>query len=567
MISLTDEYTVALGIAALTAYFASKILVPPSLVHPLLLGRQSHVAQVRKQNESAIYRNYGTGISHLPIAPGKGVVNQVSLLKLDPSTSNDERWLWNKKITNAQLASRVNRMGAALCSACGLLPKGSRALLLLDESLEWLIADLALATYCVPTISLSSISLLSESLEAHPPNVIIVQSTFLGSLLELLVESRNTSVVVVVVGDHTNEVQKKWSRKVDTRIILWEDLERTEVDLASTSPPVPADVSSAHFFEIQNSNLRGVQFTHQNIVAGATAVLNIFPTIGTWSAKDSVVSTHNVSTPYGRSILYAALYGGAHFTTVVPEIKTSGTSNGTLEDLIRACDHPERPPPTLLFIAPKYLDLLTSKILAFSKKSLFFWLAWRHKHAGILRGYLVRDGIPDRYVFSPARELAFGRVLANLRAIAICGDVIDSSTILPARIALSVPLVFTYASPLSTGPVFASHPLDMQVQEDVSKGANLDPLEIKKAHCGPPLSNMEVKLATIHEEAVVAGADPDGELYIRGPGVGDPVPIGMQLEDGWVDSGMTARVRTNGTFIVGNRRVVPDASTHDFTLI
>jgi hypothetical protein len=57
------------------------------------------------------------------------------------------------------------------------------------------------------------------------------------------------------------------------------------------------------------------------------------------------------------------------------------------------------------------------------------------------------------------------------------------------------------------------------------------------------------------------------KLYIRGPGVGDPVPIGMQLEDGWVDSGMTARVRANGTFVVGNRRLVPDASTHDFTLI
>jgi long-chain acyl-CoA synthetase len=65
MISLTDEYTVAIGIAAITAYFASKILVPPSLVHPLLLGRQSHVAQVRKENESAVYRNYGTGTSHV----------------------------------------------------------------------------------------------------------------------------------------------------------------------------------------------------------------------------------------------------------------------------------------------------------------------------------------------------------------------------------------------------------------------------------------------------------------------------------------------------------------------
>lgn len=63
MITLKDEYTVALGISALAVYVISKFLVPPSLVHPLLLGRQSHVAQVRKQHESAVYTNYGIGAS------------------------------------------------------------------------------------------------------------------------------------------------------------------------------------------------------------------------------------------------------------------------------------------------------------------------------------------------------------------------------------------------------------------------------------------------------------------------------------------------------------------------
>ena len=63
MISLTDEYTVALGVTALATYVVSRFLIPPSLVHPLLLGRQAHIAQVRKQGESAVYTNYGTGSS------------------------------------------------------------------------------------------------------------------------------------------------------------------------------------------------------------------------------------------------------------------------------------------------------------------------------------------------------------------------------------------------------------------------------------------------------------------------------------------------------------------------
>lgn len=65
MISWTDEYTIALGIVAVAAYVVSKFAVPPSLVHPLLLGKQAHVAQVRSENESAVYRNYGIGASQV----------------------------------------------------------------------------------------------------------------------------------------------------------------------------------------------------------------------------------------------------------------------------------------------------------------------------------------------------------------------------------------------------------------------------------------------------------------------------------------------------------------------
>jgi len=43
--------------------------------------------------------------------------------------------------------------------------------------------------------------------------------------------------------------------------------------------------------------------------------------------------------------------------------------------------------------------------------------------------------------------------------------------------------------------------------------------------------------------------------------------MGVQLEDGWVDSGVNARVRPNGTFIIGAQRARVDASTYGFTLV
>lgn len=39
----------------------------------------------------------------------------------------------------------------------------------------------------------------------------------------------------------------------------------------------------------------------------------------------------------------------------------------------------------------------------------------------MLRGYLVKDGLWDRYVFGSARSEALGKVTSNLRAISVAG--------------------------------------------------------------------------------------------------------------------------------------------------
>lgn len=100
---------------------------------------------------------------------------------------------------------------------------------------------------------------------------------------------------------------------------------------------------------------------------------------------------------------------------------------------------------------------------------------------------------------------------------------------------------------MSASPIFASHPLDMQLLETTQP--DFPDAPSKLLHCGPPLCNIEVKLTGINEDVVESGADPVGELCIRGPGVGDPVPMGVQLEDGWIDTGVKARARSNGTFV------------------
>lgn len=59
---VTDDLTILLGLIAATLFLLHSFYRPQPLVHPILLGRQSDVARVRNPGESAVYRNYGTGL-------------------------------------------------------------------------------------------------------------------------------------------------------------------------------------------------------------------------------------------------------------------------------------------------------------------------------------------------------------------------------------------------------------------------------------------------------------------------------------------------------------------------
>jgi long-chain acyl-CoA synthetase len=128
--------------------------------------------------------------------------------------------------------------------------------------------------------------------------------------------------------------------------------------------------------------------------------------------------------------------------------------------------------------------------------------------------------------------------------------------LVPARIALSVPLIHTYTHPAVAGPVLATHPLDLQFFPARAGDAFADVVPV-----GPASVNVEVKLAGVDDAAVEGGADPAGELCVRGPPVGRVVGVkgGKQEEDGdgdelgWVETGDRAQVHSNGSFKVVKR--------------
>lgn len=78
-------------------------------------------------------------------------------------------------------------------------------------------------------------------------------------------------------------------------------------------------------------------------------------------------------------------------------------------------------------------------------------------------------------------------------------------TLPAARIALSTPLVNTFQLPSVMGPVFGSHPADVQTFPPVAGD-----IVSELAHVGPPATNVEVKIVGIKD------ADHDSNVPIVG---------------------------------------------------
>ncbi|KJA27239.1 hypothetical protein HYPSUDRAFT_35860 [Hypholoma sublateritium FD-334 SS-4] len=427
----------------------------------------------------------------------------------------------------------------------------SNVLLLLNDSLEFIVADLALASHSIKSITLAESTLLAAVLEAHQPDAIITHAFLLPQLLELIYEAadaRQVEHTIVVVGEPTPAAMASVASNV--KVLRFADLERegTKVEKRLSTLPKPSDVFTLSVYEVVDGEVYGAQLTHENVTAAVTAVRALFPT-APLSSLDTILSAHSLSTAFGRALAYTAIYEGTSFATIpTSELYHAEEAAVTAENAqaIAIRKYPI-PAPTVIFLKPGHLEDIVSGIGKQARRSwLLHAFAARHKGAALVEGFVTNQSLWDRLVFDGARAKVLGHAAATLRAVIVSGGSIANALLEPARIALSVPLVVAHTSALSGAPVLASHPLDLQALP--GNGA---------APAGPPGINVEVKLLGLDDDAVEGGADPVGTLIARGPSIGQRVPLpayftGWESVGGeeWTAVGGRARVQTNGAFVV-----------------
>ena len=177
---VTDDLTIILALDAAGLFLLHNLYKPQALVHPILLGRQSDAARVRNPSESAVYRNYGTGMLGRVSTPISSIPAPCELVAVprasDQRSASPPRprqtrcrcsshSLVNqgepcvhlfartivthspKQITNPQLRERVANFGAGLATVAGLVPQESNVLLLLNDGIGMLPASSAHTPY------------------------------------------------------------------------------------------------------------------------------------------------------------------------------------------------------------------------------------------------------------------------------------------------------------------------------------------------------------------------------------------------------------------------------------
>lgn len=102
-----------------------------------------------------------------------------------------------------------------------------------------------------------------------------------------------------------------------------------------------------------------------------------------------------------------------------------------------------------------------------------------------------------------------------------------------------MPLIFTHNHPQVSGPVLATHALDVQSfpAETASSGASAaDNYAFSYLSAvGAPTVNIEAKLVGVDDTLVESGGDPVGNLMVRGPTIG--VLLNLEPKEGELEKG------------------------------
>ncbi|CAH7667486.1 hypothetical protein BY996DRAFT_4602338 [Phakopsora pachyrhizi] len=483
-------------------------------LHPILLGRQSDMSPVRRQSESPTVTSSASMFGMLPVSPDRSIGSLLDLVmalrgklrKADGQSVLPEGRSFQLLIVQARV-----RLWSILAESQPSKDQKDPSLLILcaDQELQ-LVLTLAAATLPIVTVVGSpnrSGTIPIGVRVAYQKYLSDVSTVILDRVIQSEVEESlgvDSKVKVFNVHQLSDWFQSHDSEKSlapgningqgnQTKILMISQLNRSQVNLRLLSSQT-FEITLVliflylHFEQNQDDEKRSIRefgFSPDQLLAGVTASLSLFPAISPLKSEDLVALEMEDHSNWGYqiSLAAAAAYAGSD-VCFFKEIKN-------VTDL----------EPTVLVLSTKTTLELAKKVLECSKRSITAKISMAYRLGSLHNGSLI----------GPISQ-ATAWVGTRARAIFTQGPISQSyANLLCAGIGTSLQRIFSH--PLSAGPILASQAFDFQTLQRPRSAI----------HHGPPTVNVECKVVGVPEPAIVNSDAVKGELFIRGPTVAKEV--------------------------------------------
>ncbi|OAV94789.1 hypothetical protein PTTG_01042 [Puccinia triticina 1-1 BBBD Race 1] len=519
-----DQLAWILATLILLSYLLPSILNPDQcwLIHPIILAHQATFSPTRKQSETPTITNSGASPHSLSVTPDRSVKSLYDLL-LKAQGKLQQIGLHSIVPQNVSLKTLISNARNHLWSKTktGNDPDHPQVLILCVDPYLKLVLSLAAAT--LPMVTMVGAPKLSGTMSVEAKRALepcldhlslVISDLSTDVVQELLGPKLRANCEILSVSDTSGWFQPNETEKAAPVNLSELSKARLRIVHHSTKPEKEPQI---------------FEFTPQNLLAGITGSLGLFPLAGKLTAKDTIAlefgEDENI---WGceSSIAVAGLYAGADVYFV----------NGF--------KHLSECKPTVLAIKAMTAQILAEEIVQLSKLSFLKKLAIGR------RLYQVSSGM----LGSPLPETNQW-VGPKLRAI-LTNDPISQSSATLIRAGFGASLQRLYVHPVAAGPVLAGQQYDFQFVQPHR------PATQAMIPCGPPAVNVECKIVDVPEPALVNHDAWKGKLLVRGPSIGTESASAQQSSGSanqpFYAVAEVAQVLPNGTFLVFSPAVTGD---------
>ncbi|XP_043522529.1 long-chain-fatty-acid--CoA ligase 1 isoform X2 [Frieseomelitta varia] len=424
---------------------------------------------------------------------------------------------------------RAKNFGSGLVSL-GLMP-GSHALVGLysQNCPEWILTEQACYTYSLAVVPLydtlgpDACAFIINQAEI---NLVVCEN---DKKCNLLLDKAPRCLRKMVVIKETRQATIQRAKNRGVELLKFDDVERLGAQKNHPEvPPKMTDLCTICYTSGTTGNPKGVMLTHQNVMAGISAVLT---QLGEHkpSYKDTMISFLPLAHMLERCCENGMYMVGASVGFYSGDIKRLPEDMKALR-------------PTVMPAVPRLLnrmyDKVQSELQSSCLKRLVFSLGMRAKEAEIKKGIIRNNSVWDKLIFGKIKKSTGGR----LRLMVVGSAPLAGNVLTFTRCALGCLIVEGY------GQTECAAPITLTVQGDHVP-----------EHVGPPVPCCCIKLVDVPEMDYFAKKN-QGEVCVKGTNVfvgyfKDPErTIEVIDEFGWHHTGDVGMWLPNGTLKIIDRR-------------